>query len=206
VSAVTLGSQEGREIEMIRVFVVSLAATTVLGCHPAPRETPSYREKATASSDATSETKVAEAEEARKADETQSAVEALKAKEALIDRERTIAASFDKVWAALIEVAFELGLPVESVEKGSGLFTVKNMSVNSDLCHYLTNPAVIVTRARMKMSVLVKPVSEATSVIKLNCDFEAFNGLSGRWGYICPSTGKFETDLLDRVEAQVMGK
>jgi uncharacterized lipoprotein len=123
------------------------------------------------------------------------------------DVQKTFPSGFDKVWAALMESTMDLGYPVESVEKESGILTTSFVNIGQlppkEYCNCSGGFFAVVSETRMKMSIFVRAINGNETIVKLNAHIEGWteNVLAKKkdWA-MCTSTGVLETDLLSRLE------
>lgn len=121
--------------------------------------------------------------------------------------------SFDLVWQAVIESFAELQLPIQNMEKDSGLITTDWIDFkgqkNTDYCD-CGGLGINVERSRNgRFNVFVKNISKNSCEIKVNCIYQqtiqpvtakAWDAISTRK---CISTGKLEKDMFELIKSKL---
>lgn len=116
---------------------------------------------------------------------------------------------FDAVWPAVVETFSDLNLPIDKVEKDSGLITTDWIGLN-DIpkeeaksymnCDYPRGIFAKTTR-RVRFNIFIKKIGDE-SQLKINCQFEFiahYTGPGGPKTYKCTSTGVFEKKIFNAV-------
>jgi len=121
-----------------------------------------------------------------------------------------IEATFDEVWPAVIESFAELNLPIQNVEKDSGLITTDWISFtgqkNTDYCD-CGGLGISVERSREgRFNVFVKRTSDSSCEVVVNCIYrqtlETIKGtLAGTRS--CVSTGILEADMFEIIKSKL---
>jgi len=115
-------------------------------------------------------------------------------------------APFDKVWSATIGVLADEGVPLQVIEKESGVVATQSVRFGEDydteetirtFAHrpFGTELSTASSMARYSLSILVTKVSESTTVVKVTPRIEAFDGT---W-HECESNGALERRLLSAI-------
>ena len=114
---------------------------------------------------------------------------------------------YDSVWSAVVETFAELNLPIDNMEKDSGLITTDHISFlgtgNDGVCD-CGGTGILIERARTgKFNVFVKNGSTGVSV-RVNAQFEQTlefdRSLSTRQ---CVSTGVLEARINDLIREKL---
>lgn len=123
-----------------------------------------------------------------------------------------IDAPFDKVWGALIATLSEQSLPIETIEKESGLVTTKFVTFASGFMaerainEVAVKPSGLLytwSNARYTVSVFVTKSGENTTRVKITSHIEAFeNNVTKSW-MVCYSNGVIEKRIFDSIEAKI---
>jgi hypothetical protein len=127
---------------------------------------------------------------------------------------RTIVNSFaieedyDAVWSALIETFAELQLPIDNMEKDSGLITTDWIEftgqTNEDYCDCGGLGINIEVNRLGKFNVFMKKVTEDSCQMTINCTYEQTikfgDNVAKRK---CMSTGNLEKEMYDLVLARL---
>lgn len=119
-----------------------------------------------------------------------------------------IEADYDAVWSALIETFAELQLPIENMEKDSGLITTDWIEftgqTNEGYCDCGGLGINIEVNRLGKFNVFVKKVTENSSEMTVNCMYEQtirFGDTVNRRK--CISTGNLEQEMRDLVTSKI---
>lgn len=116
-----------------------------------------------------------------------------------------INANFDEAWTALIETFADLNLPINNMEKGSGLITTDWMATDKTFCDCGSSGLTTATIEIMgKFNVFLKESSESSCEMKVNCLYEKtiYYGM-GPKKYSCISTGKLELSMYELIKDKV---
>lgn len=108
---------------------------------------------------------------------------------------------FDEVWSALIETFADLQLPIQNMEKASGLITTDWIDftgqTNEDYCDCGGLGLNIEVNRLGKFNVFVKKTTDNSCEVKVNCMFEQ----TIKFGDVvskrkCVSTGNLEAEIF----------
>lgn len=120
---------------------------------------------------------------------------------------------FDLVWQAVIESFAELQLPIQNMEKASGLITTDWIDFtgqkNTDYCDCGGLGANLEFSRTGKFNVFVKKISENSYEIKVNCMYQQthqFPPGKKRQSKVrrkCVSTGKLESDMFNLIKSKL---
>jgi hypothetical protein len=126
-----------------------------------------------------------------------------------IKNTEVINAPFDDVWRSTIEVISDLpGLPIETIEKESGLITTQMTNINiNDINEWAVKPSIFLgiwAGGRCKISVYTAPVNESTTKLKISTHFEALESYMTKSWHTCYSNGKLEEKLLGLIKAKLI--
>jgi len=122
-----------------------------------------------------------------------------------------IQAPFDKVWGAIVSTLAEMALPIESIEKESGLITTKFVTFASGIFaekkidRIAQKPPLFLaswSQGRYTLSVFVAPVGEDATKIKITAHIEAFERTTKGW-HVCYSKGVIEKQIFDSVKSKI---
>ena len=121
-----------------------------------------------------------------------------------------IDAPFDKTWSAVVEVFAELNFTIDNLENDSGLITTGWLDFSGSHNKHLSDCGgmgiTIEVNKEGKFNVFVKPLTETTSEIKINCVIEQTVKLSDIVSRRkCVSTGVLEKDMYDMVIEKLSG-
>ncbi len=118
-------------------------------------------------------------------------------------------ASFDETWAALIETLSDMTLPIESIEKESGLITTRFVNfadgINADnsIKQVATRPSVFLgtwNSGRYTLNIFVADKGELGTRIKVSAHIEAYeNNVTNKW-YVCKSLGVLEKRIFKAIK------
>ena len=117
---------------------------------------------------------------------------------------------FDDVWQALVESFSELQLPIDNIEKDSGLITTDWIDFtgqkNTDYCD-CGGLGMSIEQSRVgKFNVFVKKITEDSCEIRVNCMYEQTiqepitDVITVRK---CVSTGKLEAAMFDLIKSKL---
>lgn len=124
-----------------------------------------------------------------------------------------IHASFNKVWGAVVATLAEMALPIESIERGSGLVTTKFVTFDSGLIAdkqidpIAQRPSIFLgiwsQGGRYTLSIFVTSSGENTTKIKITTYIEEFeNNVTKSW-HACYSKGVIEKQIFDSVRSKI---
>lgn len=122
-----------------------------------------------------------------------------------------IDAPYEKTWRAVASVIAERGLPIESVEKESGLLTTKFVTfargMESDkeikkVAVIKTSFLLIWERGRYALSIYCEPVSGSTTRVKITAHIEGFESNVSKSWHVCYSNGNLEKRIAELVQAK----
>lgn len=120
-------------------------------------------------------------------------------------KQREIYKPFTEVWDAVVESLADSEMPVESIERESGLITTDMVSVSPYECSCMKGLLITSTQWRGKLNVYVKTVSDTSTTVKINTHFEAFDSQTTKSWFACNSTGKVEAIFFRRL-AELLGE
>jgi uncharacterized lipoprotein len=119
---------------------------------------------------------------------------------------------FEKVWTAVIETFSDMNLPIQNMEKASGLVVTDwiDFTQNQAWDRYTDCGKIGMTNAvqekRGKFNVFVKKVSEESCEVRINALFsitELSNLTKTTSNAQCVSTGAFEADFLKLITDKI---
>ena len=124
------------------------------------------------------------------------------------ENSRTVDASFDKTWEAVIGYFAENNIGIETLEKDSGIIVAENTRYRIGVTPYVADCGVKLAKENIgtaRVNIFAKPVSDDKTDVQVNT---AFSFMTRDWtttGALrpsnCTSTGELEKSLLDRIEA-----
>ena len=118
------------------------------------------------------------------------------------DRTFTIDASFDETWDALVRFASSGALPIENVEKNSGLLTINDTDapVSMFQCRKRSFEPIVSVTARMSFLVAENENGSTTLTVNLSAigDIGLLGVPSGRTAQ-CESLGEIEQRFIDGI-------
>lgn len=127
-------------------------------------------------------------------------------------RTDVIDAPFDKVWEALVTTLSDEGFTFELIEKDSGVINTKMVTFASGpfadlrIERVAKHPLIFGgnwSEGRYAFSILVTPISENVTQIKVTINCEAYeNEKTNRW-HACESKGVVEKRLFELVRSKV---
>jgi len=125
-----------------------------------------------------------------------------------IQKSFPIEGEFDKVWSAIIETFSELQLPIENMEKASGLITTDWIDFtgqsNEDYCDCGGLGINMEVNRLGKFNVFLKKVTENACEIKVNCIFQQTIEFGDtRSTRKCVSTGNLEAEMYRLVKSKL---
>jgi len=123
-----------------------------------------------------------------------------------------INAPFDKVWEALVATLAEMGLPIESIEKESGIVTTDFVIFASGLATekvlgkvavYPTSLLYIWSTARYKLSIFAIKKGEDATKVKITTHIEAYeSNVTHNW-MVCYSKGVIEKRIFESIKMKI---
>ena len=126
----------------------------------------------------------------------------------IIENSFAIEGNYDSVWSAVIETFAELQIPIDNMEKDSGLITTDWIDftgqTNEDYCD-CGNLGINIERSRTgKFNAFLKRDAENSCKLTVNCQFEqTFSFGDNLYKRKCVSTGTLEREIYDRVLAKL---
>jgi len=125
---------------------------------------------------------------------------------------QTIQASFDEVWRATVSTLAEMALPIESMDKGSGLITTRSLrftggwAAPKEINRVAQKPSVFLgtwSAGRYTLSLFVRPNGKDATEVKITAHIEAYEDyMTGKW-HACHSKGVLEKQIFDSIELKV---
>lgn len=114
--------------------------------------------------------------------------------------------SIDKVWSATVETFAELNLPIDNMEKDSGLITTDWINLtgtgNKEYCDCGGLGLAIEEARRGKFNVFVKQVGSEVAV-RVNCQFQQTASLGGSTvNRECVSMGNLEARINSLISSK----
>jgi hypothetical protein len=124
----------------------------------------------------------------------------------------TIEADYDAIWAAVVEY-FAIGnLPIDTIEKDSGLIVTSwmdagaGMAEDKRLCDCGGAGLASVYWSRGKFSVFVKKLDGGKADLRVTCTFQQKRKFMDAWNTVnCSSTGFLESRIHEYVKAKTTG-
>lgn len=125
--------------------------------------------------------------------------------------EETFQASYDKVWGSIVATVAEQALPIEAIEKESGILTTKFVKIDvveSEAKRMVENPSFIPLftlwgSIRYTVSFYVRTVGENQTRVKITSYIQRQEiGSSGQW-YLCYSKGVIENEILASIRSKL---
>lgn len=115
--------------------------------------------------------------------------------------------SLDTVWSATVETFAELNLPIDNMEKDSGLITTDWINFtgtgNKEWCDCGGLGIAVENSRRGKFNVFVKQTGTTVSV-RVNCQFQQVASLGGTVvNRECVSTGSLESRINSLIASKV---
>lgn len=121
-----------------------------------------------------------------------------------------IEAPFDDVWQAVIESFSDLQLPIDNMEKDSGLITTDWIDIkgqkNTDYCDCGGLGINIEQRRVGKFNVFVKRIAGDSCEIRINCMYEQTISDIYEKSFRrrkCVSTGKLEAEMFNLIKSKL---
>ena len=125
-----------------------------------------------------------------------------------------IDSDFDSVWSAVVEY-FAIGsLPIDIIEKDSGIIVSSWMNASGSnigkedktYCDCGGSGLGIIHWSRGKFNVFVKPVADGGTELRVTCNYQQRRELMDVYKTVnCASTGYLEHQLHEYVSAKVQG-
>ncbi len=111
---------------------------------------------------------------------------------------------YDTIWSAVVETFSDLQIPIDNMEKDSGLITTDWIDftgqTNEDYCDCGGLGINIEVSRTGKFNVFVKKVTENTFEMKVNCMFEqVYRFGENAYKRKCVSTGNLEQEMYNLV-------
>lgn len=125
--------------------------------------------------------------------------------------EETFQASYEKVWGSVIATVAEQALPIDVIEKESGLLTTKFITIDvveSEAKRMIENPSSIPLLTlwgsiRYTVNFYIHTVGENQTRVKVTSYVQRQEiGSSGQW-YVCYSKGVIENDILASIRSKI---
>ena len=124
-----------------------------------------------------------------------------------------INADFDTVWSTLVEYFAISSLPIDTIEKDSGLIVTSWMNASKGygaaderFCDCGGSGLAITHWTRGKFNVFVKEAAGGGIELRVTCTYQQRREVLETYGTVaCPSTGCLEAQLHDYVKAKVGG-
>ncbi|MCL4510012.1 MAG: hypothetical protein M1470_02945 [Bacteroidetes bacterium] len=123
-----------------------------------------------------------------------------------------INAPFDKVWSAIVGTLAEQSLPIQSIDKASGLVTTQFVVFANGILAQRAIDKVAVkpssllytwSGGRYMLSIFVTKSGENQTRVKITTHIEAFeNNVTYSW-MICYSNGTIENQLFNAIKAKI---
>ena len=113
---------------------------------------------------------------------------------------------FDDVWIVLIEIFVEMNMPIDNMEKDSGLITTGWIDfkgqTNEEYCDCGSLGMSIEVNRQGKFNVFVKKVTQNSCEVKVSCLFQQKHQFADSTIYTksCVSTGNFERQIFELIE------
>ncbi|MBC8525857.1 MAG: hypothetical protein ISS28_08420 [Candidatus Cloacimonetes bacterium] len=125
--------------------------------------------------------------------------------EGKVIQEIIISSTFDEVWSKLIEIITDLNMPIESVEKVSGILTTSFVSTTIERMAKISyHPEVknyaLFSNCRYKLNIFVKDLGNNKVKIKIKPHYELSGQLMDRpWEIVAHSNGVLEKEIFDKM-------
>ncbi len=129
-----------------------------------------------------------------------------------IEDTQIMQAPFDRVWTATVSTFAEMALPIESMDKGSGLITTRSVrftggwAARKEINRVAQKPLVFLgtwSAGRYTLSLFVTPNGKDATNVKITAHIEAYEEyMTGKW-HMCHSKGVIEKQILDSIELKV---
>ena len=124
----------------------------------------------------------------------------------------TLQSSFNKVWTATVATLPEKALPIEVIEKESGLITTKFVIFTDGLIaqkaidRVSQRPSVFMgtwEKGRYTLSIFITSEGENTTKVKITIYIEAYEGNVTKSWNVCYSKGVIEKDIFEVIKSKV---
>ena len=124
------------------------------------------------------------------------------------------AASFDRVWKAVVATLSQMNYPVESMERENGSVTTKSMNVEEKpigkgLGRISTMPSItggVWSRGWYSLSIFVTPGGENRTNVRITTHIEGYESKVSDGWHICYSNGFLEKQFFNSVESKLASK
>lgn len=116
---------------------------------------------------------------------------------------------FNKVWAGIVSTIAEMSLPIQSIEKESGLITTQFITDKSGwepVKNLAYNPTVLLgtwTGCRYTYSIFVNTLSENQTKVKVNTHIEGFESNVTKDWHVCQSKGILEDQFFNMLRSSL---
>jgi hypothetical protein len=130
----------------------------------------------------------------------------------VIEATQIMQAPFDRVWTATVSTLAEMALPIESMDKGSGLITTRSLrftggwAAPKEINRVAKKPSVFLgtwSAGRYTLSLFVRPNGKDVTKVKITAHIEAYEDyMTGTW-HTCHSKGVLEKQIFDSIELKV---
>jgi len=121
-------------------------------------------------------------------------------------------APFDRVWRATVSTLAEMALPIESMDKGSGLITARSViftggwAAPKEIDRVAQKPSVFLgtwSAGKYTLSVYVRPNGKDSARVKITTHIEAYEDyMTGKW-HTCYSKGVIEKEIFDSIASKI---
>lgn len=112
-------------------------------------------------------------------------------------------APFNRVWKATVATIANMALPVESIEKESGLLTTRFIRFSlTELNRIAQTPRTFLgvwSTGRYTLSIFVSSTSKDTTKVKITTHIEAFESNVTKTWHVCYSKGILERQILNSI-------
>jgi len=129
-----------------------------------------------------------------------------------IEDTQIMQAPFDRVWRATVSTLAEMALPIETMDKGSGLITTRSVrftggwAAPKEINRVAQKPSVFLgtwSAGRYTLSLFVRPNGKDSTNVKITAHIEAYEDyMTGEW-HTCHSKGVIEKQIFDSIELKV---
>ena len=121
------------------------------------------------------------------------------------------AASFDRVWKAVVQTLSEMNYPIESMERENGSVTTKSMNVEEKpirkgLGRISTMPSItggVWSRGWYSLSIFVTPGGKNRTNVRITTHIEGYESKVSDGWHICYSNGFLEKQFFNSVESKL---
>ena len=121
-------------------------------------------------------------------------------------------APFDTVWGATVATIADKSLPIEAIEKESGIITTKQVTFASgfladrEIERVAIRPSIFLgtwSNGRYSLSIYVNQISESQTKMTITSHIEALeNNMTKSW-HVCYSKGIIEVDVWESIRGKV---